>query len=149
MSSMEFLRPATWEEALAVKAQHPAAVPIAGGTDVMVELNLDRRRPEALLDLNRIRELHEWQIEDDDTVLLGAGVPYARIIDSLHDRLPGLALGARTVGSPQIRNRGSVGGNLGGAAPAGAPPPPRPATRTRRCSPRARTSRWPRSAAPG
>jgi CO/xanthine dehydrogenase FAD-binding subunit len=121
---MEFLRPATWEEALAVKAQHPAAVPIAGGTDVMVELNFDRRRPEALLDLNRIRELHEWQIENDDTVLLGASVPYAKIIESLHDRLPGLSLGAHTVGSPQIRNRGSVGGNLGGASPAGDAHPP-------------------------
>jgi len=44
---VEFLRPATWAEALAAKAEHPAAVPIAGGTDVMVELNFDRRRPEA------------------------------------------------------------------------------------------------------
>jgi CO/xanthine dehydrogenase FAD-binding subunit len=121
---MEFLRPATWEEALAVKAQHPAAVPIAGGTDVMVELNFDRRRPEVLMDLNRIRELHEWQIEDDDTVLLGASVPYAKIIESLHGRLPGLSLGAHTVGSPQIRNRGGVGGNLGGASPAGDAHPP-------------------------
>ncbi|MFF7250835.1 FAD binding domain-containing protein [Embleya sp. NPDC008237] len=121
---MEFLRPATWEEALAVKAQHPSAVPIAGGTDVMVELNFDRHRPDALLDLNRIHELHTWRIEDDDTVRLGASVPYSKIIDALHDRLPGLSLGARTVGSPQIRNRGSVGGNLGGASPAGDAHPP-------------------------
>ncbi len=58
---MEFLRPAGWEEALAVKAAHPDAVPLAGGTDLMVELNFDHRRPERLLDLSRVRELHEWE----------------------------------------------------------------------------------------
>ena len=121
---MEFLRPATWEDALALKAQHPSAVPIAGGTDVMVELNFDRRRPDALLDLDRLRELREWQVEEDGTVRLGASVPYAAIISGLRDRLPALALGAHTVGSPQIRNRGGVGGNLGSASPAGDAHPP-------------------------
>ncbi|MDI2131480.1 FAD binding domain-containing protein [Yinghuangia seranimata] len=115
---MEFLRPSTWDEALAAKAEYPSAVPIAGGTDVMVELNFDRHRPEALIDLNRVPELHTWEI-DDDVVRLGASVPYTRIIDHLTDRLPGLSLAAHTVGSPQIRNRGSVGGNLGAASPAG------------------------------
>src|SRR5882757_9621619 len=59
---MDFLRPARWEEALAAKAAHPAAVPIAGGTDVMVEINFDHRRPDHLLDLNRIAELQEWEV---------------------------------------------------------------------------------------
>ncbi len=115
---MYFLQPGTMADALAAKAEHPAAVPIAGGTDVMVELNFDRHRPEALLDLTRVRELAEWGI-DDGRVRLGAGVSYTRIIDELGDRLPGLAMAARTVGSPQIRNRGTVGGNLGAASPAG------------------------------
>ncbi|MCF6526112.1 xanthine dehydrogenase family protein subunit M [Streptomyces sp. JJ36] len=115
---MEFLRPAGWEEALAAKAEHPTAVPIAGGTDVMVELNFDHRRPEYLLDLNRITELHEWEV-GEETVRLGASVPYTRIIEHLRAELPGLALAGHTVGSPQIRNRGSVGGNLGAASPAG------------------------------
>ncbi|MGY0057495.1 FAD binding domain-containing protein [Streptomyces sp. LZ34] len=115
---MEFLRPASWEEALAAKAEHPTAVPIAGGTDVMVEINFDRRRPDHLLDLGRIAELHTWET-GDQTVRLGASVPYARIIERLRGELPGLALAAHTVGSPQIRNRGSVGGNLGAASPAG------------------------------
>ncbi|MFR9756188.1 FAD binding domain-containing protein [Streptomyces sp. TR06-5] len=115
---MEFLRPASWEEALAAKAEHPTAVPIAGGTDVMVELNFDHRRPEYLLDLNRIADLYEWET-DADSVRLGASVPYTRIIEHLRDELPGLALAGHTVGSPQIRNRGSVGGNLGAASPAG------------------------------
>ncbi|MGA5821854.1 FAD binding domain-containing protein [Kitasatospora sp. NPDC094028] len=115
---MEFLRPATWDEALAAKAEHPTALPISGGTDVMVELNFDVHRPSAILDLNRVRELTRWT-EDGGVVRLGAAVPYARIIDELAGPLPGLALAAHTVGSPQIRNRGSVGGNLGAASPAG------------------------------
>ena len=115
---MDFLRPATWQEALAAKAEHPSAVPIAGGTDVMVEINFDHRRPEYLMDLNRIGELQEWEA-GGDTVRLGASVPYTRIMESLRTELPGLALAAHTVASPQIRNRGGVGGNLGTASPAG------------------------------
>ncbi|MEU0843618.1 FAD binding domain-containing protein [Streptomyces sp. NPDC005962] len=115
---MDFLRPADWPEALAVKAEHPDAVPIAGGTDVMVEINFDHRRPERLLDLTRIGELGEWET-GERTVRLGAGVPYARIIERLRPELPALALASHTVGSPQIRNRGTVGGNLGAASPAG------------------------------
>ncbi|MFD8595543.1 FAD binding domain-containing protein [Kitasatospora sp. NPDC059646] len=115
---MEFLRPATWDEALAAKARQPDALPIQGGTDVMVELNFDVRRPPALLDLNRIAELAQWEV-DGGWVRLGAAVPYSRIVDELSGPLPGLALAARTVGSPQIRNRGGVGGNLGSASPAG------------------------------
>ncbi|MFG2301429.1 FAD binding domain-containing protein [Actinacidiphila glaucinigra] len=120
---MDFLRPATWEEALAAKAEHPTAVPIAGGTDVMVEINFDHRRPEVLLDLNRVGDLYEWEV-GEETVRLGAAVPYTRVIEALGRELPGLALAARTVGSPQIRNRGSVGGNLGAASPAGDSHPP-------------------------
>jgi CO/xanthine dehydrogenase FAD-binding subunit len=121
---MDFLQPSSWHEALAMRAERPDALPIAGGTDVMVELNFDRRRPGALLDLTRVDELREWSVEDDGTVRLGAGVPYARVIGELGDRLPGLAMAARTVGSPQIRVRGTVGGNLGSASPAGDAHPP-------------------------
>ncbi|WP_320785181.1 FAD binding domain-containing protein [Streptomyces sp. CRN 30] len=115
---MDFLRPASWAEALAAKAEHPTAVPIAGGTDVMVEINFDRRRPAYLLDLNRITDLYAWET-GADRVRLGASVPYTRIMEALRTELPGLALAAHTVASPQIRNRGGVGGNLGTASPAG------------------------------
>ncbi|NMM33640.1 MAG: xanthine dehydrogenase family protein subunit M [Phycicoccus sp.] len=115
---MDFLRPASWADALAAKAEYPDAVPIAGGTDVMVELNFDRRRPSALIDLTRVPDLSEWY-EQDGLVRLGAGVTYAQLISELGDQLPGLAMASRTVGSPQIRNRGTVGGNLGTASPAG------------------------------
>jgi CO/xanthine dehydrogenase FAD-binding subunit len=120
---MDFLAPADWNDALAAKAAYPDALPIAGGTDVMVELNFDRRRPGALLDLSRISGLADWT-GDGELLRLGSGVTYRRIIDELGARLPGLALAARTVGSPQIRNRGTVGGNLGSASPAGDAHPP-------------------------
>ncbi|WP_067721352.1 FAD binding domain-containing protein [Nocardia yamanashiensis] len=120
---MEFLRPADWAEALAAKAAHPDALPIAGGTDVMVELNFDRARPAVLLDLTRIRELTDWA-SADGSIRVGAGVTYHRLISEIGGRLPGLAMAARTVGSPQIRNRGTVGGNLGAASPAGDAHPP-------------------------
>lgn len=101
-----------------MKSLHPQAMPIAGGTDVMVEINFDRHRPEAIIDLTLIRELTEWGMEGG-RLRIGAGVTYTRIIGELGDRLPGLAMASRTVGSPQIRNRGTVGGNLGSASPAG------------------------------
>ncbi|MGH3472599.1 MAG: FAD binding domain-containing protein [Nocardioidaceae bacterium] len=115
---MEFLAPATLADALAAKHEHRDAVPIMGGTDVMVELNFDRHRPGVLLDLTRVAELQDWH-QDGGQVKLGAGVTYSRVITELGRRLPGLAMASRTVGSPQIRNRGTVGGNLGAASPAG------------------------------
>ena len=115
---MRFLSPTSLDEALAARSAHPGALPLMGGTDVMVELNFDRRRPEALLDLTRVPELAGWD-RADGWVRLGAGVSYSRVIDELSGELPGLAMASRTVGSPQIRNRGSVGGNLGAASPAG------------------------------
>jgi CO/xanthine dehydrogenase FAD-binding subunit len=115
---MDFLRPATLAGALEAKAGRPDAVPVAGGTDVMVEINFGQRRPAALLDLTRAAELGEAG-PDRDVLRMGAGVSYARIIGDYAGPLPGLAMAARTVGSPQIRNRGTVGGNLGSASPAG------------------------------
>jgi CO/xanthine dehydrogenase FAD-binding subunit len=120
---VEILAPDTWEQALAMKAAQPEAVPIAGGTDLMVALNFDRARPQAILDLTRVAELRDWEA-DDGRLRIGAGVTYTRLIDELGERLPGLAMASRTVGSPQIRNRGTVGGNLGTASPAGDGLPP-------------------------
>jgi CO/xanthine dehydrogenase FAD-binding subunit len=120
---MEILQPDSWDEALAMKAAQPEAKPIAGGTDVMVELNFDRIRPPAMLDLTRVPELTEWGPENG-RLRIGAGVTYTRLIDELGDRLPGLAIASRTVGSPQIRNRGTVGGNLATSSPAGDGLPP-------------------------
>jgi CO/xanthine dehydrogenase FAD-binding subunit len=115
---MDFIRPTRWTDALEAKAEQRGAVPILGGTDLMVGLNFGEVPPPALLDLTAIPELSEWQ-RDDGTIRLGAGVTYSRIIDELGDDCPGLAIASRTVGSPQIRNRATVTGNLGTASPAG------------------------------
>ena len=120
---MEFIQPTGLREALEAKAAHPEARSIAGGTDIMVEINFDRARPGAILDLTGVEELQSWE-ESGGRLRVGAGVTYSRIITDLGERLPGLSMASRTVGSPQIRNRATVGGNLGTASPAGDALPP-------------------------
>ena len=121
---MEVLTPRSLAEALQFKAERPDAVPIQGGTDVMVELNFDRARPSALLNLNEVAELRSWSRENG-TLRLGSGLTYTEAMKSpLADELRALAEASRTVGGPQIRNRGTIGGNLGTASPAGDALPP-------------------------
>jgi CO/xanthine dehydrogenase FAD-binding subunit len=118
------MTPRTLEEALRMKTERPDALPIQGGTDVMVELNFDRARPPALLNLNGVEELRGWS-QQNGTVWLGAGLTYADAMEPpLSELLPALAQASRTVGGPQIRNRGTIGGNLGTASPAGDALPP-------------------------
>jgi CO/xanthine dehydrogenase FAD-binding subunit len=121
---MEVLTPRSLEEALSMRAEAPGAVPIEGGTDVMVELNFDRARPEVILNLNEVGELKGWSRENG-TLRLGAGLTYDEAMQApLAGELPALAEASRTVGSPQIRNRGTIGGNLGTSSPAGDALPP-------------------------
>jgi CO/xanthine dehydrogenase FAD-binding subunit len=115
--AIDILTPATLAEALAMKRDRPDAVPIAGGTDLMVEVNFDRLRPPAFMDLTRVPELDQWRREGDH-LFLGAGVTYSRVIRELPSLTP-LVQASRTVGSPQIRNRATIGGNLGTSSPAG------------------------------
>jgi CO/xanthine dehydrogenase FAD-binding subunit len=121
---MEVITPHSLDEALRAKAERPDAVPIQGGTDVMVDLNFDRRRPEVLLNLNEVAELRGWSRENG-SLRLGSGLTYTEAMEGpLAELLPALAEASRTVGSPQIRNRGTIGGNLGTASPAGDALPP-------------------------
>jgi CO/xanthine dehydrogenase FAD-binding subunit len=121
---MDVLTPRSFEDALRLKAEQPGARAIQGGTDVMVELNFDVVRPDALLNLNEVPELRGWSRENG-TLRLGSGLTYTETMEpELAELLPALAEAARTVGSPQIRNRGTIGGNLGTASPAGDALPP-------------------------
>jgi CO/xanthine dehydrogenase FAD-binding subunit len=121
---VDVLTPTTLDEALRLKAEHPAATPIQGGTDLMVALNFDRERPSEVLNLNEVAELRGYARENG-TLRLGSGLTYSEIEHGeLRDVLPALAEASRTVGSPQIRNRGTIGGNLGTASPAGDAVPP-------------------------
>ncbi|HWB21584.1 MAG TPA: FAD binding domain-containing protein [Gaiellaceae bacterium] len=121
---MDVLAPRSLDEALQLKAEHPDSWLIQGGTDVMVGLNFDRLRPAMLLNLNEVAELRGWS-RDGDQLRLGSGLTYAEAMrPELAELLPALAEAARTVGSPQIRNRGTIGGNLGTSSPAGDALPP-------------------------
>jgi CO/xanthine dehydrogenase FAD-binding subunit len=116
--------PRSLDEALQVKAERPEAWPIQGGTDVMVALNFDRARPTTLLNLNEVPELRGWSRENG-SLRLGAALTYTEAMQGEPaELLPALAEASRTVGSPQIRNRGTIGGNLGTASPAGDALPP-------------------------
>ncbi len=107
---METLYPTTVAEA--VEALEAGVTPLAGGTDLMVEVNFGHSRPARVMALRRIDELAEW-----DEVRIGAGVTWRRIERAGTPRA--LAQAARTVGSPQIRNAGTLGGNVATASPAG------------------------------
>jgi CO/xanthine dehydrogenase FAD-binding subunit len=121
---VDVLTPRSLEEALRLKSEVEGVVPIEGGTDVMVELNFDRARPPALLNLNEVGELKGWSRENG-AIRLGASLTYDEAMEApIADQLPALAEASRTVGSPQIRNRGTIGGNLGTASPAGDALPP-------------------------
>jgi CO/xanthine dehydrogenase FAD-binding subunit len=111
--------PKSLEETFDTLEQWPGAQLLAGGTDFMVEVNFGHRRPEAVVCLRKVAELRRWRLDGDEAVL-GAGVTFAELErPELAELLPGLAQAARTVGSPQIRNAGTIGGNLGTASPAG------------------------------
>jgi CO/xanthine dehydrogenase FAD-binding subunit len=121
---VDVLTPKGLDEAVRLKTELPDARFVQGGTDLLVELNFDRSRPPALINLNEVAELRGWSRENG-TLVLGAGVTYAEAMRApLAEALPALAEASRTVGSPQIRNRGTLGGNLGTASPAGDSLPP-------------------------
>jgi CO/xanthine dehydrogenase FAD-binding subunit len=113
--------PTSLDEALAALAREPEAQVLAGGTDFMVEVNFGHRRPGAVVAVDRVAELRGWRHEAGrGVVVLGAGCTYTELLSPELARLvPALAEAARTVGSPQIRNAGTVGGNLGTCSPAG------------------------------
>lgn len=116
---MTVLTPTRLDDALRALAEDPSTTILAGGTDLMVGVNAGARRPERVLSLRRVEELRSWRRDGDDLVI-GAGTTYATLLHSeLRELAPGLAQAARTVGSPQIRNTGTVGGNIGTASPAG------------------------------
>src|SRR2546421_421925 len=114
---MDVLVPQTLDEALAMKANRPEAIALAGGTDLMVDMNFGRLRPTAIVDVSRLSELSAIR-QENGQVFLGAGVTYATIVREMPAFKP-LVQASRSVGSPQIRNRGTVGGNLGTGSPAG------------------------------
>lgn len=116
---MPILIPKSLQDATEMLSSHPDAHLLTGGTDLMVEVNFNHRRPETVLSLARLSELHEVSLTPQE-VIIGAAVPYSQMEKGqIAVALPALAEAARTVGSPQIRAAGSLGGNLGTCSPAG------------------------------
>jgi CO/xanthine dehydrogenase FAD-binding subunit len=115
------LLPSSVEEAIDALAAHPGAHLLAGGTDLMVEVNAGHRRPSDVVALGRVAGLRRWHHDTESgTVSIGAGVTFAALEGTPFTSLvPALAQAARTVGSPQIRNAATIGGNLGTGSPAG------------------------------
>jgi CO/xanthine dehydrogenase FAD-binding subunit len=112
--------PDTVDAAVSRLGDDPSATVLAGGTDLMVEVNEGHRRPgRAVVVVNRIPELRSWRREGS-SVTIGAAVSYRELeTGPLAALVPALAEAARTVGSPQIRNAGTLGGNLATCSPAG------------------------------
>jgi CO/xanthine dehydrogenase FAD-binding subunit len=111
--------PSSLDEAVTALAAAPAAVPVAGGTDLMGAVNAGLLRPMALIGLGRINELRGWQYQDG-SAQLGAGLTHARMgRPDFAALMPALAAAARTAGPPQVRNAGTLGGNIVTADPAG------------------------------
>ncbi len=115
---MRVAHPRNLEETFDALGEMPDAQLLAGGTDFVVEVNFGHRRPTAVVGLRRVAELKGYDIAGDQ-VILRAGLTFTEIETRLADELPALAAAARTVGSPQMRNAGTIGGNLGTASPAG------------------------------
>ena len=111
--------PRTLDEAVEALRADPGALVVAGGTDVMVEVNAGRRRPTTVVSLSGVDELRGWRREGGE-VVVGATTTYRALEQPEFAALvPALAQAARTVGSPQIRNAATLGGNIGTASPAG------------------------------
>lgn len=111
--------PTTVNDAVEALASEPEAHLLAGGTDFCVEANFGLRRPPAVVALRRVEALRRYEVAEQ-AVTIGAGVTYTQMCGGeLASILPALAAAARTVGSPQIRNAGTLGGNLATASPAG------------------------------
>ncbi|MGW6513884.1 FAD binding domain-containing protein, partial [Streptomyces niveus] len=111
--------PASLDEAVAALSAMPAAVPVAGGTDLMAAVNKGLLRPAGLVGLGRISELRGWHYQDGHA-LLGTGLTHARMgRPDFAALIPALAASARAAGPPQIRNAGTLGGNIASAAPTG------------------------------
>lgn len=118
---MSVLVPTTLDDALSALADDPGAHLLTGGTDLMVEVNFGHRRPESVIALNRVDELRSWSIDlEAGAVRIGAAVTYTELMSSeVATLVPALTEASRTVGSPQIRNAGTLGGNVGTCSPAG------------------------------
>ncbi len=118
MKRFEYLAPTSLAEALEMLAHYPNALPLAGGTDLLVQMKESHRPVEALVSLKRVFEIH--QVEHNEAVIrLGAAVKAGVIAadERVQTAYTALAVGLGLIGSRQIRNMASLGGNICNASP--------------------------------
>jgi CO/xanthine dehydrogenase FAD-binding subunit len=122
MHEVKYIRPRDLADAVRIYRTTPGCRPLAGGTDFMVMLHAHtlRPEPEAVLDLWSLAELKGVR-RGGDMLEIGAAESYTGMLASrdVQQQLPALAAAARTIGAAQIQNRGTLGGNLANASPAG------------------------------
>lgn len=117
---MTVINAKTIDHVLHALEEQPGALLVQGGTDAMVGINFGAIKPTTVVSLRLVDELRSWHRNEDGSVFIGAGLPYAEMeTGQLATLFPALADAARTVGSPQIRAAGTIGGNLGTCSPAG------------------------------
>jgi xanthine dehydrogenase small subunit len=114
-----FVAPTTLDDLARLRAELPTAWLWAGGTDLGLKVTKDGARPNAILSLDRLDALHEIRDTADGGLQIGAAASYADMLDRLARIAPDLDGYFRRLGGAQIRNIGSVGGNLGTASPIG------------------------------
>lgn len=115
---MEVVRASHVAEAIELQKQYKGRY-LAGGTDIMVEINSEKCQPECLIDLSLCKELYGI-VENEECVKVGSLTTFTELErnETVQKLFPALAKAAASVGGPQIRNRGTVGGNIGTASPA-------------------------------
>ena len=119
-NAMSLVRPRSLTAALSLMASDPTLMPIAGCTDVYVGLQFGTMTHKRFIDLWRLEELHGISVEKD-VLRIGALSTYTEIIESTiaQKRVPMLVAASREIGGAQIQNRGTLGGNVANASPAG------------------------------
>lgn len=117
-----FLAPRTLDELVALRARHPDAPILAGGTDLGLLFSRERRAFDAIISVARVEELSRLEVRDDE-IEIGAAATYTRALPVLDAEYPGMGELIRRIGSRQIRNLGTIGGNIGNASPIGDMPP--------------------------
>lgn len=124
MKRFEYLAPRSLKEALQILSDRPEAIPLAGGTDLLVRVKEGSRSVETLLSLKRVPELRQYA--HNGTLILGSTVTVGRIAADprIQQAYTALAVGAGLIGSVQIRNVATVGGNLCNASPSADTAPP-------------------------
>jgi xanthine dehydrogenase FAD-binding subunit len=107
------------EEAIQLLARNPKAIPLAGGTDVLVRVRQGHPDYRHVVDIHDVTELQDIVMSPDGAISIGAGSTFSRLMDdsTIAKNIPVLAEGATSVGGPQVRNMATIGGNLCNGAP--------------------------------